>query len=115
MHQYAKGVKGCRTDTKDKLQGQPADPKNDPKGCKPGRSWSKTRPKEEQGPWWAPKGVKGRRKRPQRESIEEPDGIPETKWKLAWTQKVSKKEPKLETLEMMKIELPLQRELNPAC
>ena len=26
-----------------------------------------------------------------------------------------KKESKLETLEMMKIELPLQRELNPAC
>ena len=47
--------------------------------------------------------------------MEEPDGTPETKWKLTWTQKVSKKGANWATLEMMKIELPLQRELDPAC
>ena len=100
-----------KTSSKDSQHAQ----KMDPKGCKLGRSEAKSDPRENNDPEWTQQGIKGRQKRPQRESIEEPDGIPETKWKLTWTQKVSKKEPKLETLEMMKIELSLQPELNPAC
>ena len=71
----------------------------DPEGCKAGTSEAKCDPRNSNDLKWTQQGIKGRQKRPQRESIEEPDGTPETKWKLTWTQKVSKMEFKSETLE----------------
>ena len=107
--------KGSARTTKTSSKDSQRAPKTDPEGCKSGTSEAESDARKSNDPEWTQQGIKGRPKRPQRGSIEETDGTPETKWKLTWTQKVSKKEAKLETLEMMKIELSLQRELNPAC
>ena len=109
--QSAKGAKGHHMDTKNTLQGQPAPQKWTSKAA----NRTVVNSKATQGRTMIPSGRNKASREDKRGLSGSPDGTPETKWKLTWTQKVSKKVPNLETLEKMKIELPLQRELNPAC
>ena len=44
----------------------------DPEGCKPSRSEAKSDPRENNDPEWTQQGIKGRQKRPQRESRWDP-------------------------------------------
>ena len=74
-------------------------PKRTPKAANQARVGAKRDPRKSKGP--------GGRKKASREDkggrSASPDGTPKTKWKVTWTQKVSKKVSNLETLSCLQV------------
>ena len=64
--------RGATRTPKTSSKGSQCAPKTDPISCKPGRSEANGHPRENNDPEWTQQGIKGRQKRPQRESKWDP-------------------------------------------